>query len=386
MLLLKVKSFIATRIYRFSLYLRAAISYVIPKKKDLYIFFPTHERNKLSGNIKALILYISQHQKEIDTVVVSDRAKVREEAMNYGLKTVSFKYGYSWKIFRAEHIVVDASVGLYFGRGNYSLIQVWHGVGFKNIGLLNDNKTKKEYKSLEKDYKKFQCVIASSVEDQKRKFDSFRCNNTAITGSPRNDLFFTVNQKTIDEIKKRHSLHNYSQIFTYAPTFRDFETRPPFSDQFWQKLDDSLISRNAVLTIKKHPGDKYLRVPQGLRSVVDLSEEIDDVQNLLLITDVLITDYSSISTDYSLTKRPIIIYDYDLDEYMAYCRSMYYDFKKIMPKPSVQSEEELLRLLIDDEWRCRKDIIESQERFRNMFHAYIDGNSSERVFLEIKKL
>lgn len=263
---------------------------------------------------------------------------------------------------------------------------MWHGVGFKNYGLLNDTKTEEEKKELARGYRKYRMVISSSKVDRRKKYDSLGCENTVITGSPRNDVFFHMDASQLEQIRIKYSLDGFNEIITYAPTYRDFETRPPFSETFWKELDNHLQSVNKLFVVKKHPWDELLKVPTGLKNIRDVTKQIDDPQTLLLVTNLLVTDYSSICTDFSLTRRPVIIYDYDLEEYLSHCRSIYYDFEKIMPSPSVRSERDLIELLLNDDWKLKEEIIQSQEGFRKMFHAFVDGNSSMRVFQEIQKL
>src|SRR5699024_4605719 len=145
-------------------------------------------------------------------------------------------------------------------------------------------------------------------------------------------------------------------------------------------------ANNAVFVVKKHPWDRHLKVPQNLKNIIDLTHEIADVQELLVITDSLITDYSGIMTDFAITGRPILLYTYDLEEYLANCRTFYYDIKEILPKPFIYEEKELLDKIKDSAWQQDPEVQESYKKFQQKFHQYLDGNSSKRVMEEIKKL
>src|SRR5699024_1529016 len=140
-------------------------------------------------------------------------------------------------------------------------------------------------------------------------------------------------KNTAQQIKEKYQLSRFSNIITYAPTFRDHETFEPFSSDFWSELNNLMVEKNECLLIKKHPSDKLLKIPNSFSNVQDVSSLIDDMQELLLITDILITDYSSISTDFALTNRPILIYVYDFEPYLATCRKMIYDLEETLPKP-----------------------------------------------------
>src|SRR5699024_10867868 len=130
----------------------------------------------------------------------------------------------------------------------------------------------------------------------------------------------------------------------------------------------------------------YLKIPGHYSNIDDWSEKIDDVQNLLLITDLLISDYSSIVTDFVLTGRPILTYAYDFEVFKQKCRSIYYDLNVILPRPLVKEEEELLEKIKDRHWCSSPQVKSSYENFRKTFHSYLDGDSGRRVMEAILNL
>ena len=70
----------------------------------------------------------------------------------------------------------------------------------------------------------------------------------------------------------------------------------------------------------------------------------------MIITDLLISDYSGIITDFVITDKPVILYMYDFQLYLENCRSMYFDLEEILPKPFVFKEEDLLEKIINSDW------------------------------------
>src|SRR5690606_3485094 len=110
-----------------------------------------------------------------------------------------------------------------------------------------------------------------------------------------------------------------------------------------RKFNEYLHKNNILLVIKRHPFDKTHF--QSLSNIKDYSDNIVDVQELLVCTDILITDYSSVFFDFSLTNRPIIFYAYDYNEYLENCRGMYFDYYKEMLGPFARNESELLHLI-----------------------------------------
>lgn len=361
------------------------LSYIIPKKKGLLVFIPRHNIKYFSGNIKSLIVYAHKNCRSFESILLAPNQNFYLAAKEENLNVYYKRLPTFWYLLRAEHIITNASIG-YTAGGNFSIIQLWHGTGFKNVGLLNENSlNEKTQIRLKKQYKNYQFVVATSEEDAIRKNDSFSPAKAKITGSPRNDIFFS--EKIDNEnIKERFNIGLDQKIITYAPTFRDFETSPPFTNNFWDELNNELVNQNIIFIIKKHPLDKYLSVPDYFSNIKDLSKTVGDVQELLVITDFLISDYSGIIADFAITNRPILLYMYDLETYKEKCRDFYYNIEEILPKPFIYNQVDLLNRIKDMRWMNEESYIESYSQYKNKFHKYLDGNSSKRVMDEIKKL
>lgn len=361
---------------------RKTISYLVPKSKNLFVFIPSHNPKVFSGNIKALIRYIEKNNIDINYRLLAYRPQLQKEAKEFNAKMIQSSIKGLWYTLRANHIVLDATTPDL--KGNFSFIQLWHGTGFKNIGLLNELLSPKACENIKKQYLNCSMVISSAEIDVEKQNTSFDTDTTLITGLPRNDVFFNENRK--DAIREKHDLSNFDYIYSYIPTFRDFNTIQAFSDEFWEQLNTVLIEKNALFLVKKHPWEKLLKIPTNYSNIKDVTDSFSDVQELLVVTDLLISDYSSILTDFSITKRPIIVYSYDFDIYIKTCRSIYYDLEETLPKPFIKTEQELLQKIKDDAWQQNKTYIESYEKFSKTFNFYYDGESSKRVINEMLKL
>lgn len=356
-------------------------TYLVPKKKNSFVFVPLHDHHNISGNIATLFSYLQKNHPEIDVLLVTYRKNKYNEAVAKGFPAKLLKYGFLWNLIRAEYIILDSHTKLFY-KGNFKLIQLWHGAGYKNFDLLAEEYVDEgTLKWKKKIYPKYELITATSESDRQKKNASFGVTCSRITGIPRFDVFFN----STDNYKKEFGLDTYRTVITYAPTFRDYATGNAFTDSFWSKLQVFLEQESAVFVIKKHPLEEHLNPPTHFKNIMDLSSA--NVENLLLATDVLITDYSSIATDFSLTNKPILIYAYDFEEYLERCRSMFYDLKEILPKPIMYEENELLyRLGNLEELSVNLEYRKSYNNFKETFHKYKDGSSSKRVFEEIQKL
>lgn len=364
-------------------------SYIVPKKKDL-ILFGSGNGYLYKGNPRALFEHICINSNSIQAIWISDNKHIVD-----GIRAQRNKAYYKksfmgfYIILRANLIISDQSAKDYsfFGilLGKFNVIQTWHGTGFKNIDILDSREQdifKKVYNRLKLiEFKKYKLILASSNSDKVRKQLSFRNPNVKVLGSPRNDVFFKKNSNYKSMGIGTIRLDNFNKVFLYAPTYRDKQHMVPFSKYFLKTLSNKLREINAILLIKRHPFDMSIFLTDEYPNIKDISNLTDDVQDILSISDLLITDYSGISTDYSLLERPIIFYIYDLVRYQEQCRTFYYDLDKILPGPFVLNETELLEL----KWFEKKHYKAKYNKFINMFHEYRDGNSSKRVFNYIRR-
>lgn len=211
-------------------------------------------------------------------------------------------------------------------------------------------------------------------------------------GLPRNDVLFDQNyiRECTKLIKKRYNAIN-KKIILYAPTWRGYKTskRFPLTQDDFKKLNDFLGGRNWVLLYRPHyledilAGIDLTYMDNIVR--VDLSEE-QDPQKMLVATDMLITDYSSIYVDYLALNRPIAFIPYDLEQYNDY-RGIVIDFDNLdeTPGPKLMNIQELINYIedidsdVDNYSLSRKNAI-------NLFYKYYDGNSCERIWNFIIRL
>lgn len=359
-------------------------SLLIPKKKNYYVFRLFHDPAHFAGNVKALLLYIQRTETGVNAVLLTQHKEVQEQARDAGITTVSGQLKCFWTTLRAEHLIIDSYTGLY-RRGSFSLVQLGHGAGYKNLGLLRDDLSDSRRKRLQKIYQNYSLVVTTSPSNLKKKNDSFHVQTGVITGLPRNDVFFENNGELIRRRKADLGLTTCKKIIGYAPTFRDYDTKPPFSERFWEDLQNELEAREMVFIVKKHPWDHLLEIPDQFPNIREVSKVLT-AEELILLSDELVTDYSSIATDFALTGKPILIYAYDYEEYKRNCRSIYYDLEKVLPRPFLTRESELLEIIKNPDRLERQEVKDRYLKFQREFHQYRDGNSSQRVLAEIQKL
>ena len=179
-----------------------------------------------------------------------------------------------------------------------------------------------------------------------------------------------------------HPEINGRKIITYAPTFRGGPAeRKNFSMMLNIREFVKRFSDEYVLVIKMHPSvSKSQGVPYDLKEhVLNLSGM--DMNDLLIVTDILVTDYSSVIFDYSLLKRPMIFFAYDLENYLAE-RNFYYEYRKFVPGPIVANNDSLFQAIEMIEEQDLTKVVE----FRDRFFDELDGKSAQRIVKEVLSL
>lgn len=298
---------------------------------------------------------------------------------------------------RAEYVVCDDNVNpilfdsLLWPYGRYSKILTWHGTGFKKIGLKGDKyhrnwrvSTRLKYLLQKQRYSCYDAIISSSKYDRDRKADCFSNSNVYVTGMPRNEVFFQ--EINAPRLKRKYELEQFNRIILYAPTYRESETgepSSPFTTAFLQKLQRVLSIDDTIFIVKRHRKDETFILPCHFDNIRDYSEVVDDLQELLLIADVLVTDYSSVATDYFLTGNPVIFYTYDYHDYVDLSRSFYGYFPAMIPGPMICSEADLLAHIRDSGWSQSARYQREYSRCKRIYHEYEDGRYCDRVIEDI---
>ena len=281
-------------------------------------------------------------------------------------------------------------------RPGCTYIQTWHGTPLKKLALDMETVFMAGEKGIE-DYKKnfyentrtWDYLISQnsfSTAIFRRAFD-FRKEILEI-GYPRNDVLFHMNQQNdIVMLKKRLGLPPNKRIILYAPTWRDNEFYGSGKYKFNPKIDFSVLKeelgRDSVMIVKYHylVMDQIDWSPYGdfIRSY-DMSY---DISLLYLVSDLLITDYSSVMFDFSILKRPMLFYCYDLEEYRNSLRGFYFNLLEEAPGPVVGTTQELLHAIRNYDSR---QFQVKYDAFLSKYNHADDGKAAQKVVALIEEL
>lgn len=279
------------------------------------------------------------------------------------VKIDSFKYFRT--ALRAKYWISNTNIerGLKFKKKNQIYLNTWHGVALKHIG--NDCPGRKDYNFDSVDY-----LVVSGDHDEKVWKSAFNADeNTFLRcGMPRNEELWLANEDRRKELRSKLGLPLEKKIILYAPTWRDstdggknYEIKPPINFDIWNK---ELGSDYIVLFRAHHQTTKVIGVKFD-EFVRDFSD-YPAVNDLMIAADILITDYSAIAFDFSILCKPIFIYAYDYDTYLAN-RGTYFDIDDYYPNKSCRSEEELLNRILNCDIKIESN---NTSAFRDKFIKY----------------
>ena len=279
-------------------------------------------------------------------------------------------------------------------------VQCWHGTPLKRLAYdievngQNDLHNKEELLKLYSiDASKYTYMISPSAFCTEKFTSAFNLKALGKEdifieeGYPRNDFLNNYNDDDVNRVRTELGIPVDKKIILYAPTWRDNQhisgTGYVFDNPIdFEKLRE-LISEEYVVVFRPHyfvankfDFEKY----EGFVYNAALYPEIND---LYIIADALITDYSSVFFDYSILRRPILFYMYDLEQYQDTIRGFYISLDEL-PGPIVVEEKELFDKIANiDKWSRSEEYSRKYEAFSNRFTYLDDGKASERVVKRI---
>ena len=268
-------------------------------------------------------------------------------------------------------------------------VQLWHGTGlFKKFGydLLNDE----DKKIMEMFAPKIDLVSVSSENVADIYARNFYVDKSKVKpfGVPRNDFYdeehlsddYLSNLR--ESFEKDYPQLKGKKLVLYAPTFREDPKNNAVFDYFdIEKFLDELGDEYA-LAIRLHPNYKRFCDEEHNIDLDDLTNRYDiinftgfkDEQKLLLLADILIADYSSIMVDYTILKKPAILFDYDLEDYLYKERGFYFDYEEMVPGKIVYNIDELIEAIKEEDFR-----LEKMEEFLKLQFGEFKPNSSKLI-------
>lgn len=338
------------------------------------VLFVSSRRGDVTGNIAY-----------VNNVLQEKGAKVLFWLVPGKTKAVSYRHIFSlaYKLAKSKVIVVDDYTPILndiWALKQCKYIQLWHACGaFKTFGFSRLGKDGGPNQT-SRNHRNYDYAMVSSSEIRRFYAEGFGIDEKGVKalGIPRTDDFFKEEYK--EEICKRlyeqYPVLKDKKVILFAPTFRGNGANTanyPF-DKFDVGALLEEVGEEYVVIIKHHPFVLQKHPVKGklAECVLDLSKE-SEINDLLFVTDLLITDYSSVIFEASLLNIPMLFYAYDLEDYVVN-RDFYYPFKNFVPGKIVRNMEQIIKAI-----RIKDFEAEKVETFKHRFFDDLDGKASQRV-------
>lgn len=369
---------------------------LFPANKKL-IMFESFLGKQFSDNPRALYEYIKENHPQFKLYWSVD-SKLIQNFKEKDIRVVPrFSIKWLFLMATAKYWISNSRMPIWIPKPKHTTyIQTWHGTPLKKLAMdiqevympgTDTENYKNEFLKEAANWDYLVSPNAYSTEIFRRAF-AYK-NEILETGYPRNDYLYEVNnEESISIIKKNHDIPLDKKIILYAPTWRDDQYDEIGKYKFDLELD--------LARLKETLGEEYiivLRLHYLVASKLELSgyegfvydfSQHEDIRELYMISDLLITDYSSVFFDFANLKRPMIFFVYDIEDYRDRLRGFYFDFEEKAPGPLVKTTEEV----ISEIQKFEADgfaVPPNFDEFYNRFCAWEDGQASKRVVDEVIK-
>lgn len=343
--------------------------------KENRITFYSARRNELSGNFEFVYNKLKD-DKNLDIQFL------------YNTNTFRFMTKKQIKEFAeacatSKVIVLDEytpQIHLINLKGGTKVVQLWHACGaFKTFGFSRIGKPMGSPQNTRM-HRSYDYVTVSSKYCQKCHSEGFGIATKRVvpTGIARTDIFFDEEYKNnfINSFYEQYPNLKDKKIILFAPTFRGDVKETAYYPMDLFDIEDvcSQLSDNYAIIIKHHPfiKEKHFIPEKYADRVIDLSDSTE-INDLLFVSDLIITDYSSLVFEASIVNVPMLFYAYDLEGYIK-DRDFYFDFKSHIPGKICTSFISLMDAIKNEDYESEKIA-----QFRDMFFDELDGNSSQRI-------
>jgi len=363
-----------------------AIARHLPLRRRVVL--ATAHSPRLAGNLAAIADDLGARHPEILVVTIAHRpaSGARGRVVAAWQAVVAAYHLATARVF----IVDDYFFPIYVvrPRAGTTIVQTWHACGaFKKVGYSVLDKSfgvDEALASRVQIHSNYDVCLVASQSAAPHYAEAFRQpleKFVSRLGIPRTDVFFGEEHlaTTREAVRCKYGLTDGRRVILYAPTFRGDSVMDAHATD---DLDLSLLAESLredhVLLVRLHPFVRSLTAigPELAGFAIDVSDH-PDINELMLVSDILVTDYSSAIYEFALLGRPMAFFAPDYEAYEAE-RGFYFDYRTVVPGPIFETSEALAAYL-----RAGDFDIARVDRFRAASFDVADGRSSARVTDEL---
>lgn len=334
---------------------------LIPIDEKMVIFISFHGRG-YSDNPRAIYEEMRREERFKDYKFIWFVKHHKSKNLDIpGAKIVEyFSFPYFYYMSKAKYWIINCKMPTYICKKEEQVyLQTWHGTPLKRLGhdiIAPEDATfyrsgvsfEQMCSSYDEDVARYNYMISPNKFCTEVFQTAFAIDRPRLieTGYPRNDFITNATDEEVVALKKKFGFPLDKKILLYAPTWRDnsyvtsgytFELKADFHK--WKEIlgdEYIVVFKPHYLIINHYKDDKSL---EGFLYSVPAEAEINE---LYVLSDMLVTDYSSVFFDYAVQDRPIYFYMYDLEEYKDELRGFYLDIYTELPGKVYEDEKAML--------------------------------------------
>ena len=366
-------------------WLLAAVFSIFPIKKNKIVFV-SYYGNDYGDNGKYIVEELKRRNDNVEIVWILKKELIQNNKLPENVRPVAYRSVKSVFELQTAAVWIDNARKTYgIKRKNQIYIQTWHGmVALKRIEKDAEAALSSKYVRNAKRDSKMADVILSGCD-----FFTKLCKNAfwykgeiLKCGSPRLDVLFHQTEEKNKNVKNILGIDENKKVVLYAPTFRSNKNTECYI-QNYEKLISVLEEKTGegwVFLVRLHPNvSKMTGFVSYSEKVINVTD-YPDLYELIPLSDIVISDYSSLMFDSALILKPVFLYTTDISEYIA-DRNFYFDIEKL-PFPLAHSMQELLENIVNfDEQRYRENV----KRFNGDVGYYENGTAAATVVDRILK-
>ncbi|MFJ7683423.1 CDP-glycerol glycerophosphotransferase family protein [Peribacillus butanolivorans] len=364
-----------------------ACNKVLPINRKNVIFQSFHGKS-YSCSPKAIYEEMLEQKQNIKPIWVLNNLKQEVPGNPILVRPHSFKYYYY--MATSKYFVNNGNFPDFYEKRNKTVhLQTWHGTPLKKLGYDIDPNSlsyaENTSPQISRRNARWDYLIGPNEYTSTILKRAFRFEKQMLdVGYPRNDIFYKTNlEEKTEKIKEKLNIPKNKKVILYAPTWRDYDfhngnQHKPYEFKFDLKRFKEEFGEEYVLLLRLHYRDATRIRLHGYEEFIYNVSSYDDIQELYLISDLLITDYSSVMFDYANLNRPIIFFTYDLSRYGSQVRGFYMDFQTEAPGPIVLNEKQLFHA-IENINKVEELYSQRFKNFREKFCHLEDGQAAKRT-------
>ncbi len=311
----------------------------------------------------------------------------------YGAKTVKrFSFQYAYYCAVSKYLVFNVRQPLWFRkREGQVFLETWHGTPLKRLVFDQEEVTSASPKYKEQFYKQrkeWDYLVSANPFSSKTFRSCFMYEGKMLEyGYPRNDILYASDkEQRARRLKEKLGIPLDKKTILYAPTWRDDEHYGKGEYKFTLALDlkkmKTMLEKDYVLLLRTHHYIADKIDTTGLEGFAYNLSNYDDISEIYLMTDICITDYSSVFFDFANLKRPILFYTYDIEKYKNQLRGFYIDMNTEVPGPLLYTSEEVIDAILHID-TIQKRYKKRYDEFYDRFCCFDDGHASENIIKEV---